>query len=483
MGPSRAPLSAYLFGDFRLSVRDRILERNGERVLLTPKVIDTLFVLVENQRQVVTKEALMKAVWPDVTVIESGLTRNMSALRKALEDGVPEGSYIETIPRRGYRFLAEVQEERMESAPATAAEEPLHTGGTPPARRVPPSRELMVTSVIAAAVIGVVWLAYSPRAAVQPPVDPRVRIAEHLLYKLAPEETLRASEHFQQAVAESPNMAAAHAGLAVALLQLSTLGVHSLAEVADRADTAAKRALTLDPDLPTAHYASASLEMAHHWRFDKAETGFRRALELDPTSVQSRFGYAHLKFAKGEVPAALRLIEEALRLDPASPLLGARYCQAFYYARDFHRAEAECRKVLDREPGYALAYYYLALSLGSLGRTDEARRSLDRTSFMAGVLEADRAWLSLRDGDRRPAVQVLERRRQLIAQGKINGSAKLLLCAILGRNDEALEAIEAGMATRAVEMLTLNVEPRLDPLRSDPRFRDVLRRIGLMPPG
>jgi tetratricopeptide (TPR) repeat protein len=260
---------------------------------------------------------------------------------------------------------------------------------------------------------------------------------------------------------------------------MSTLGVQSFAEVAERAEAAAKKALELDHSLATAHYAVASVQLAYRWEFDKAERGFQRALELDPDSVQSRFGYVQLKFATGELPAALRLIEEALRLDPASPLLGARYCQAFYYARDFRRAEAECRKVLDREPGYAPALYYLGLSLGWLGRTEQARESLDRTSFMPGVLEADRAWLSLRDGDRRPALHVLEQRRELIRKGKINASAKLLLCTMLGYNDEAMEAIEAGVASRAVEMLTLNVEPRLDPLRADPRFGEVLRRIGL----
>lgn len=107
------PPDAYRFGPFRLSVPDRILERNGERVQLTPKVIDTLFLLVEHAGQVVTKKELMKGVWPDVTVVESGLTRNISALRKALEDGLEEGSFIETIPRRGYRFVGEVTEEHQ----------------------------------------------------------------------------------------------------------------------------------------------------------------------------------------------------------------------------------------------------------------------------------------------------------------------------------------------------------------------------------
>lgn len=479
MSPSRAPVSAYRFGDFRLNVYDRILERNGERVLLTPKVIDTLFVLVENRKQLVTKETLMKAVWPDVTVVESGLTRNISALRKALEEGGAEGSYIETIPRRGYRFVAAVTEEEADS------ERAAHVAEIPDEPAAPSKISSRLRWIIPGVVllgISAAWLTRTPRASVHSPVEPRVRIGEHLLYKLAPEETHRAVEHFQQAVAANPGLASAHAGLSVALLQLAGLGVVSFAEVADRAEQAAKRAVELDSDLGTAHYAVASLALARHWRLDEADKGFRRALELDPESVQPRFGYAQLRFAIGDVQGALRLIEEALRLDPASPALGARYCQAFYFARDFHRAEAECRKVLDREPGYALAQYYLALTLGWLGRTDEARRTLDQTAFMPGVLEADRAWLSFREGDRRPALEVLERRRELIRQGKVDATAKLLLCAFLGRLDEAQEAIDTAIATRSVELLTLHVDPRLDSLRTDGRYLRVLQRIGLRPP-
>jgi DNA-binding winged helix-turn-helix (wHTH) protein len=125
---TRAGGSSYRFGPFRLRPFDRILERDGERIAVTPKVIDTLFVLVENSGQVVTKDDLMKAVWPDVTVVESGLTRNISVLRKALEEDC-EGSYIETIPHRGYRFVAPVAREDAaagepdtETTPAPAPE-------------------------------------------------------------------------------------------------------------------------------------------------------------------------------------------------------------------------------------------------------------------------------------------------------------------------------------------------------------------------
>lgn len=467
--------TAYRFGPYRLSIKDRILDRDGQRIQLTPKVVDTLFVLVENAGQVVTKEELMKAVWPDVVVVESGLTRNLSNLRKALEEGSGEGSFIETIPRRGYRFVAPVQEEFREEP-----DEPAPAAAPPP----PPRRRFLwpgvaLAVVVTAAAIGFFLKLGRDRSA--PPVDPATRIGEHLLYKLAPEETIRAAEHFERAVAANPDSARAHAGLAISLLQLSTLGVQSLPEVLPRAEPAARKAIDLDPASSAAQYSAGMVSLFKDWDFAAAEPKFRRALQLDPESVQVRLGYARLKLATADLDQAQQLVEEALALDPASPPLGTMYCCLFYYRRDFRRAEAECRKVLDREPGYALAHYYLALTLGFLGALDEAGKSLDRSGLMPGVVEADRAWLRLLQGDRVPAAEVLEQRRSLINQQKIDTTAKLLPATILGNLDEAYEALESGIRTRAPELLTLAIDPRLAPLRNDPRYSSVARRIGVSP--
>lgn len=103
-------LHFYEFGPFRLNATERLLQRGNETVALTPKVFDTLLVLVENNGHVLEKTELMQQLWPDSFVEESSLTQNISLLRRALSDGDSEGNYIETIPKRGYRFNAAVQE-------------------------------------------------------------------------------------------------------------------------------------------------------------------------------------------------------------------------------------------------------------------------------------------------------------------------------------------------------------------------------------
>src|SRR5215475_138927 len=100
----------YEFGRFRLSPGDRVLLRDREVVQLTPKVFDILHVLVQNSGQVISKDGLMKKVWPDSFVEEGNLTQNISVLRKALGEGQNGHQYIETVARRGYRFVAPVRE-------------------------------------------------------------------------------------------------------------------------------------------------------------------------------------------------------------------------------------------------------------------------------------------------------------------------------------------------------------------------------------
>lgn len=468
---------AYRFGLFRLDVRDRILERNGERVPLTPKVIDTLFVLIERRGEVVSKDDLLKAVWPDVTVVESGLTRNLSVLRKAIEEDGAEGSWIETIPKRGYRFVGEVELELppvAESAAALPPEPPLvqDVPQRPRAWMVPSAVILMIA--LAATI-------YALRARRTAPVEPLVRIGEHHLYKLTPSAMERAAAQFEQAIAANPKSSGAHAGLAIALLGLIDFGARPPAEAAPAAASAARRAVALDPASCTAHSALGLALLLSEWNIPAADDEFRKALHADSQSVQARLLYARLKIATAKLDDARRLIEEALALDPASPPLGAEYCRVFYYMRDYHRAEAECRKVLDREPGFALAHYYLALSLGLSGRTAEARQSLRDSGLRPEVIEADLAWLSALEGDPQPARAVLEARRKVVGKGGINASANLLPAATLGLVEEAWEAFDAAIANRAPETLNVPVEPRLDAVRRDPRYARAIARLGLNP--
>ena len=120
---SQPPGSVYHFGPFRYDSTQRLLFRDGELIPLVPKAIDTLHALLERRGQVVGKAVLMKAVWPDCVVEDVGLARNISLLRKALGDDAE--AYIETIPKRGYRFAAEVHDTNARHGEAAAVDVPV----------------------------------------------------------------------------------------------------------------------------------------------------------------------------------------------------------------------------------------------------------------------------------------------------------------------------------------------------------------------
>lgn len=131
-------IEEYEFGPYRIETGERLLHRGEELVSLPPKVVETLLVLVQNAGRMVDKNDLLKAVWPDTFVEEGALTRNISLLRKTLGDTGDNPSYIETIPKRGYRFVAPVHS----AALAPARPTPLNSTTHPPRRQqtsVPPT--------------------------------------------------------------------------------------------------------------------------------------------------------------------------------------------------------------------------------------------------------------------------------------------------------------------------------------------------------
>src|SRR5262245_33607415 len=112
----------YEFGPFRIDVANRLLLRDGEPLSLTPKAVDTLLVLIQSSGQVLRKDDLMKLVWPDTVVEEGNLTQNIYLLRKTLGEGANGQNYIETVPRRGYRFVGEVRQLQPEASDLILAE-------------------------------------------------------------------------------------------------------------------------------------------------------------------------------------------------------------------------------------------------------------------------------------------------------------------------------------------------------------------------
>jgi TolB-like protein/DNA-binding winged helix-turn-helix (wHTH) protein len=300
--------------------------------------------------------------------------------------------------------------------------------------------------------------------------------------KIANEAVWKALEYFQQSIALDPDYAPAHAGLSSAYGLLSVIGEIRPREGQPDAGAAARRALELDGTLPMAHVQLGFFQLNYEWDFGGARKSFRRALELDPSSSAALHANATALAVVGKLDAATAEMRRAVELDPLWLLPSADLCMLMYFARQYEPAIAECRKALEMDPGFPPALYYLGGINESMGRYEEAFRNFQRLyaaakvnpgflaageeAFAAGGWEGvSKKWLELQ----------LEARRKF----PLPAFSVAISYARVGDKDAALEWLEKACEERHFEVVFLKVSPKFDPLRSDPRFERLLRRMRL----
>jgi serine/threonine-protein kinase len=280
---------------------------------------------------------------------------------------------------------------------------------------------------------------------------------------------------FQQAAALDPGFAHAHAGIAMAYAQLSEIGQAPSAEEAyPKVLEAATRALSLDDLLPEAHLA-ASLVKVYEKDLQGVERERRRAVELDPRSAFAREQYGMFLSLVGRFPEALDQVRQAQSLDPLSPRATWAVATVLRYARRFDEAIAEARRALDLDPNYGPAYHALGLCYDATSNFDEAIAAFRRAGQSAGNLGHAYARAG-RTKEARALLTDLETRYSQRG-GSVGQIAQIYVG--LGELERALEWLERGTERMPAAIPTWKVAEIWDPLRSDPRFSQLLRKAGL----
>ena len=288
----------FQFGEFTLDARERRLSRGNQALHLTPKTLDVLLALVREPERLLTKDELLTRVWPNAYVAEGILTVHISALRKALGDEGRPATYIETVPRAGYRFVATVSRlpsERQSTSTARFAE--VH--------------ELMG------------------------------RGRAHLLTGsfLALREAVAA---FKSAIEIEPDHAGAHAGLALACCIRTGIRAVPHQEGYAHAKTSALRALALDPASADAQVALGTVLFLSEWAWAAAERSFRRALQINPAHTEGLLQYGMLMEALGRLHEGLGLKQQALERDSPSALVFVQIAMSYWHQRRYEDTIA-CR--------------------------------------------------------------------------------------------------------------------------------------------
>lgn len=552
----------YEFGPFRLDTANHRLLRDGVPVALKPKALDTLRLLVENAGSVVSKDEMFGRLWPGTSVEEASLTQNIYELRRALADPDREHRYIETIPKRGYRFVAALSSGsrsrtgiavlpfRLLSAGAgheylgvgiadalvaalttipSLAVRPLSSiAGTAASRdpfaagraagaalvvdgtlqtageRIRVSVRLLDVASEAVAwagtfdeTLGAVFtlqdtVAARVAAAVggEPAAIPSKRstgnAAAYQLYlkgrynwnKVTPEALWKAIEFFRAAIEADPGYALAYVGLSDAYTSLDWYGVLATRDSNPLALAAARKALEIDDTLAEAH-ASMAMAKQYAWEWEDAEREYQRAIALNPAYAPAWQWYGVFLAFMAQFDEALIRMRRAQELDPVSLSIGAQTGLVLMLARRYDDAESQLRQLLEVDAESIEGRFMFAINSELLGKTAEAieiYRGLppDNPDFAAMLAHAcasagriEEAWAIVRGLETRGT----ERHVALFWLA--------VAFVALGEHDQALLCLERACDDPDDSLLAVAVFAMLDPIRNEPRFQEVLRRMAM----
>jgi TolB-like protein/DNA-binding winged helix-turn-helix (wHTH) protein/Tfp pilus assembly protein PilF len=297
--------------------------------------------------------------------------------------------------------------------------------------------------------------------------------------KRTPQGFQQAADYFQQAIAKDPNYVRAYAGMADTFALMSTWDAVPQNEFMPRARTAALKALALDETLAEAHASLALIAENYDYDWQTAEKEFRRAIQLDPDYATAHQWYAEYLSWQGRVNEALAESERARQLDPLSLIIATDHGAIFYCARQYDRAIAQFRAVLDMDPNFSRAHGGLIDAYEQAGRAAEATDEVDRFAPNDSPWYwAQRVNLYGRSGRTSDARRGLAKLEQLVRHQPLLATPTLLLAYVgTGQNDLAIGLLQKAYAEHSNVVTTLKVDPNYDKLRSDPRFQELLRRL------
>lgn len=303
----------------------------------------------------------------------------------------------------------------------------------------------------------------------------------HAWNSRTPEGLRRAVALFSQAVERDSNYAAAYSGLADAYISMFDYGLLPAAEANPRVRQAAERALTLDPASAEAHTSLAHVHL-HDWEWEAALREFRRAIELDPGYANAYHWYALALTTLGHVDQAVEAMRQATRLDPLSTRMSADLGMAMYAARQYDEAVAQERRTLRMDSTSATAHWIMGMALEQSGKLSEAEAAFQRALRLRPGNPNFRAALARTyalSGRQREARELLSALESDAGKNPAVSFFVALVHTALGDRENAIAWLERSINERSGSVRYLNVEPRLDPIRSDPRFGDLLLRAKL----
>jgi tetratricopeptide (TPR) repeat protein len=289
-------------------------------------------------------------------------------------------------------------------------------------------------------------------------------------------------EYFEQAAALDPQFALAYSGMADSYVLFSGFGLASPDESFPKAERAARKALEIDETLAEAHTALAYALFNYDWNFEESETQIKRAIELNPNYATAHHwnGNANL-LATGRFDEAIASVKRAAELDPLSLIINADLATAYLYAGRFDEAVEQYKKTIELDDNFYYAHAYLGRTYMMKGEYRKALAEYEKAQKLGDdprvLMLLSRAYSKM--GRRNDALKMLDKLTQMSKDRYISPYYFALVYTGLGEKDKAFEWLEKALREREGRMTLIKVDVLLNELHTDPRFSNLLKRVGL----
>ena len=517
--------SVVRFGVFEADLRSGELHKCGVKIKIQELPFQALKLLVSRPNEVVSRDDLRHVLWPDGVYVEfdRGVISTINRLRESLGDSAENPVFIETVGRRGYRWIAPthiseprheapVDDEEARFAPQEAANvhplEPtkahhalalplalrrrkylflaaallLSAGATFWAARVLPNRSHRANVLMASPAAG----SGSSRAPANREAEEFYLKGRYYWEKRTPESLNKAVDSFMQAIVHDPGYAPAYVGLADCYNLLREYTVMPAYEAYPRALAAARKAVELDPQSSEAHASLAFVSFYGMWDAATADREFRRALELNPNSTAAHHWYATFLSCLRRYPESLAEIERAQALDPASKSVLADKGSLLFNAGRRNEAIALLKQMEENEPDFISPHRYLKfiylITADYPHYLAEARREavLMHDSSALAIADAIERAFAARGG--KGLLEALSaEQKKLYDRGQLSPFFLATTYSIMDNKQEALRYLKIAYERRVDGVAQIESDHAFDNLSREAAFQKIVTEVGLPP--
>lgn len=512
MSVSGEPQTVVRFGMFEADLRAGELRKNGVRVKIQDLPFRTLKLLLSRPNEVVTREEFRRELWPqDVFVdFDRGISSAIKRLRDALGDSAENPIFIETIDRRGYRWIAPTHLPLATPAAANSPgssqerEQEKVVAEAPLPPRFSPWRSLVFVFPVLALAFAI-WIsrpgyrtanagrksgaassASGFHHAANREAEDYYLKGRFYWNKRTPESLNQAVDSFTQAIVRDPNYSDAYVGLADCYNLLREYTMMPATEAYPRALAAAKKAVELDDHSSAAHASLAFVSFFGMWDAGTADEEFRRAIDLDPNNANAHHWYATFLQSVRRFDQSLSEIDRAQALDPNSSSILADKGMLLWNAGRHDEALRLLRQLEQADPDAFSPHRYLRvvyLEMGEYpGYLSEMKKEglLNHDATFPAIEEAAEKGFAAH-GPTAMFKSQLEQQKKAYSQGRLSPFYLAQTYSRLGDTEQALKYLEACYDRHADEMVNIAVDAAFNNLHSSPVFQQLLAKVSLPP--